>query len=125
MMKLVLTGVLAFCIVHGHAQQKQNMKKASCVEVVTFRPIESVSNASLKEAMEATNTIVQNMDGFIARTTSIDENGEFIDVVYWENKWKALKAAQNIMQIPEVAKNFALIDPKSIAVKHYEIFARQ
>ena len=124
-MKQVITGILACTLWMCHAQNKQTMMQATCVEVVTFRPLENVSTDNLKEAMVATNAIIKHLDGFISRTTSIDESGAFIDVVYWENKAKALQAAKTVMQIPEVAKNFALIDPKSIQMNHFEVFAMQ
>ncbi|WP_343485945.1 hypothetical protein [Allomuricauda sp. d1] len=124
-MKLCAIGFLAFLMWNSHAQDKESMKKATCIEVVTFSPIENVAPTALEEAMKSTYEIIKTFDGFVGRTTAMDEKGTFIDVVYWESKEKALKAAEQVMQLPEVAKNFTLIDPKSIVMKHYEIFARE
>jgi len=93
--------------------------------MVSFRPLENVSNETLMEAMKATNAIVKTFDGFISRTTSINEKGAFLDVVYWESKAKALEAAKKVQEVPEVMKNFALIDPQSINMQHFDIFAIQ
>mgnify|MGYP001819082821 FL=1 len=101
------------------------MKQANCMEVVTFRVNPGNTNEELKKAMEATNQFVKEFDGFVNRNTSMSEDGEFVDVVLWESKEKALKAAEQLMQNPELAKNFALIDPKSIVMNHYTIFSAQ
>ena len=124
-MKLVITGILACTLWIGHAQKMQTMNNATCVEVVTFRPMGNISQDSLKEAMASCNAIIKKLDGFISRTTSISETGEFTDVVLWETKAKALQAAEEAMKIPEIARNLALIDPKSIQMNHSEIFAIQ
>ncbi len=112
-------------LAYGCAQNEQEMKQATCMEVVTFRVNPNNTNEQLKEAMEATNPFVKEFDGFVSRNTSINEKGEFVDVVLWESKQQALKAAEQLMQNPELAKNFALIDPKSIVMNHYTIFSAQ
>ena len=124
-MKLLLTGFLVLASLYGHAQKNLSMKQVKCVEMVLFRPQENVNNDELMEAMMATNEIVKNFDGFIQRSTSINENGEFLDVVYWESKEQALQAAAKVQEMPEVMKNFALIDPNSIKMEHFEVFAVQ
>ena len=95
------------------------------MEVVTFKPKEGVSNEQLMEAMRSTNAIVKNFDGFLSRSIAIDQQGGFIDVVHWESLSQALRAAQQVQEIPEVMEHFALIDPKSIKMSHFEVFARQ
>ena len=124
-MKILLTGMLVLTFVSAHSQNKTVMKQVKCVEIVTFRPQENVSNDELMQAMKATNEVVQNFEGFIHRSTSIDEDGNFLDVVYWKSKELALKAASKIQEIPEVMKNFALIDHNSIKMKHFEVFSVQ
>jgi len=124
-MKKVVTGALVLFSIYGQAQKKQPMPKVQCVEMVTFKPKEDVSVDELMNAMRATNKVVKTFSGFISRTTSINEAGDFLDVVYWESREKALAAAQKVQQIPEVMKNFALIDPKSIQMHHFKVFAIQ
>ncbi|MEN1783824.1 MAG: hypothetical protein AAGF77_01685 [Bacteroidota bacterium] len=121
----ITTLVLAFIGLHGLAQQPTTIAQAGCIEIVTFTPQAGVSEAALQQAMEATNPIVKTFDGFIARYTSVNEKGVFLDVVYWENQEKAMKAAQKVSKLPEIARHFALIDPKSITMEHFEIFNRQ
>ncbi len=124
-MKTVLTGILALSTFIGYAQKNSTMKRANCVEMVSFKPQKNVTDEQLMEAMRATNPIVKNFEGFISRTTSINEKGEFLDIVYWESKEQALQAAQKVQNIPEVMKNFALIDPNSITMEHFDIFESQ
>lgn len=124
-MKKVITGALLLFCCYAQTQKEQSMNQTKCVEIVVFRPQEEVNNEVLMKAMKATNEIVKTFDGFISRTTSMNEQGEFLDVVFWESKEKALSAAQKVQEIPEVMKNFALIDPKSIKMQHYEVFAIQ
>lgn len=95
------------------------------MEVVTFKTNPEYTNEQLQQAMETTNDIVKEFDGFVSRNISQNENGEFIDVVLWETKEQALNAAKQVPEIPELIKNFALIDPKSVVMKHYTIFAKQ
>lgn len=106
-------------------QNQEKMKTATCMEVVTFKTNPEYTNEQMQKAMETTNDIVKGFDGFVSRNISQNENGEFIDVVLWETKEQALKAAKQVPEIPGLVKNFALIDPKSVVMKHYTIFAKQ
>ncbi|TAI49207.1 hypothetical protein [Flagellimonas allohymeniacidonis] len=124
-MKQIIIGVALMLMSYGCTQNEQEMKQASCMEVVTFKVNPNNTNEQLKQAMEATNQFIKEFDGFVSRNTSMNEEGEFVDVVLWESKAKALKAAEQLMQNPELAKNFALIDPKSIVMNHYTIFSAQ
>ena len=124
-MKYSVIGALAFMTMFGYAQNKTTMKKATSVEMVIFKPKKNVSKEQLMQAMRATNEIIKDFDGFISRSTSLNEKGEFLDVVYWENKALALAAAQKVQEIPMVLNNFALIDPQSIKMEHFDIFAIQ
>ena len=124
-MKILLTGILVLSFINGQSQKNLSMKQVKCVEMVVFRPQKNVTKDELMQAMVATNEVVKNFDGFIHRSTSINEDGAFLDVVYWESKEQALDAASKVQQIPEVMKNFALIDPNSIKMQHFEVFSVQ
>lgn len=124
-MNKIVTGLVVLISIYGHTQNKQPMSSVNCVEMVTFRPQQDVSTDELMKAMRATNEIVKTFSGFISRTTSINEDGEFLDLVYWESREKALSAAQKVQELPEVRKNFALIDPSSIHMQHFRVFAVQ
>ncbi|NQZ45331.1 MAG: hypothetical protein HRT65_13560 [Flavobacteriaceae bacterium] len=124
-MKRIVTGMMVLYCLAAIAQKQEPMRIKNCVEMVVFRPNQGVSNDSLQQAMRATNAIVKEFDGFLSRTTSMNEAGEFLDVVYWESKAKALEAAEKVQHMPEVMQHFSLIDPKSISMKHFEVFAIQ
>ncbi len=121
MKRLVLMALL-FSTVAVSAQKQIPMTKNVCIEMVRFKglPIHSISE--VKEAMVRTNAVIKEFDGFIKRTLSVDAEGEFLDIVYWESLEQAKKAASQVQENPQLMENFKVIDFKTVTMKHYTSF---
>ena len=87
-------------------------------EVVLFRAKTGVSRDELISAFAATQAIIENFDGFIKRTLLEGENGQWIDMVQWQSLAQAQTAAEKVMQMPELAQSFAVIDESTIQMLH-------
>jgi len=91
------------------------------VELVRFKLApESDENMFVYRA-EALNPILKEMGGYKARYLAQHEDGEWLDVVIWENMQQAKAAADKIMSLPEGQAFGALIDPDTIVMAHYTI----
>ncbi len=121
-MKQLLITAFLLSITVGSAQKKTPMKKAVCIEVVTFKGAPEYSIAEVEEAMIRTQEIIKEFDGFIKRTISVNKEGEFLDIVYWESLEQAKEAASKAQQNPQIMENFKVIDFKTVAMKHYTSF---
>ncbi len=101
------------------------MKNAKIVERVSFKPANGVSGEETKSAMEAMNQFVNAQPGFISRTTSVSADGEFLDLVYWEDLHSAQQASEKAMKDESLLQHFQVIDQETMFFKHYEVFLSQ
>lgn len=90
-------------------------------EIVTFKFKENISMDDQKKALEKLNTCVKKFEGFISREYYFSkENKSWVDSVVWKSSDYAKKAAKQVMDDPEAAKIFSLMDEKSMMFSHYE-----
>lgn len=94
-------------------------KRIGAIEVVLFKTKPGYTQDQAQEALESLNRHVVKFDGFISRKLSVDEQGNWMDLVYWESKGLALKAAEEIMKVPEAAQVFEVIDDSTIQMYHF------
>ena len=104
-----------------HAQANSKMEQAATIEVVTFKVKPGVQIEQAKEKLTLLNECVQAFDGFIYRSFSVNEEGQWIDIVYWTSKEAALKAGEQVMNDPKAQEVFAIIDESSMQMNHYSL----
>lgn len=123
-MKQLVTAMVAVLPFFGFTQQRSIMEaKEVCIEMVTFKKKLEYNVEETKAAMEKSNVFVEKYNGFIKRIISVNEEGLFLDIVYWESKEHAINAAQKLQQNEEFMKNFEVIDFSTVQMKHFDAFA--
>ncbi len=104
--------------------QNQNLMKNKpyAIEVVLFEANPNYSKEEVKTALISLNNIIKLYDGFIDRTTACNEQGNYIDLLYWTDIEAAKKAGEDIMKNPEVVAIFEVIKPESMQMYHLDVF---
>ncbi|MCX6865674.1 MAG: hypothetical protein NTV46_05535 [Verrucomicrobia bacterium] len=92
-------------------------------ELVLFKTISTVDEASFYSAVEVSTDLLRTCGGFIARhLTKAAGSGEWIDVVLWSDLASAHSAADRFMTAPEAATFMACIDPSTVQMRHGDPF---
>jgi len=112
---------LAFLVALECQAQMKNEMKAKTIEVVTFNLKEGVSKEEGSKKLATLNDLVRTFDGFIKRSISCNEQGKWVDIVYWTSKELAPDAAKSVAENPTAMEAFQVIDENSIQMNHYEI----
>ena len=55
--------------------------KATVIEMVLFETAEGITSENAKKAMTELNDFLKTQDDFVARKTSISEDGQYLDLV--------------------------------------------
>ena len=100
-------------------------KESKVVEMVLFKLKEGVTNENAKIALTELNKFIAHRPGFISRTTSVSENNEFLDLVYWTDLKSAVSASEMAMKDPLALKSFEVIDEKTMSFEHFLIFNKK
>lgn len=98
------------------------VKKATIVELVLFKKNNEISQAEAENQMSELNEFISKQSGFISRKTSVSDDGEFLDIVFWTDLESATIASEKAMKNPKTLKTFEVIDEKSMTFKHFSIF---
>lgn len=101
-------------------QTKKN--EAKIVEMVLFNLNEGVSIEEGKKAMQALNEFVSQQSGFVGRKTSLAEDGQFLDLVFWTDRKAARTASEKVIQEEQLIPHFSVIKQESMMFKHFESF---
>jgi hypothetical protein len=97
-------------------------KKATIVEMVLFKKNDGISQEKAENQMAELNEFISKQSGFISRKTSVSEDGQFLDIVFWADLESATIASEKAMKNPKTLKAFEVIDEKSMTFKHFSIF---
>ncbi|UZR97613.1 hypothetical protein [Chondrinema litorale] len=92
------------------------------LEMVIFKTKTGVSTEAAQIAMRKLNTVLDEFKGYLQRFTAVAEDGEFIDLVFWDNLDYAMQANKAVMKNEEALESFGLIDDQSMQCRHFEIF---
>jgi hypothetical protein len=87
------------------------------IEVVIFRWQPTVTRADFLQAIEETTALLKTRDGFLSRTVSQAESGEWLDILSWESI-EAAKAAAVVFQTDPAGKRFS----DYLDVEHIQVF---
>jgi len=99
------------------------MKNA--LEIAMYKIKNGVSEADFIQAgVEMEKNFIKKQKGFIKRTFAKSENGEWVDVIYWETMDDAMKASEAAMKSPVCAPMFGMLDDVSVKMHHFEILSQ-
>ncbi len=96
-------------------------QKFGTIEVVFFATKDGLLESEVIKALTSLNHCVEGFEGFIGRKLSKNDDGQWMDMVYWTNKESAITAAEKIMQNPEALKAFEVIDESTMQMHHYDV----
>jgi len=102
----------------------QNIKteKATIIEMVLFNINDGISKKEAQKSITQLNQFVSQQKGFISRKTSVSEDNQFLDIVYWADLESAENASEKAMKNPETLEIFKIIKEEGMIFKHYSIF---
>ncbi len=104
------------------AQTTEKMdQKIGIIEIVRFKVKPGISEKEAREKLLMLDECVATFDGFIERKLSLNENDEWIDIVYWIDKSSAIKAAEEVMKIPKALEAFSIIDERTMQMDHFDL----
>ncbi|GAL61781.1 antibiotic biosynthesis monooxygenase family protein [Algibacter lectus] len=112
--------LIAFAIIGLLVSSCSNTK--SVLEVTTFKT-KSLNNISVFNKLDAEveTNFTAKQPGFIKRQSGINENGEYVVLVYWESLENAKASMEKFMTDPSVAKYASMIDGVSMKMSRYHI----
>ena len=119
-MKQLFLSLALLIVLECQSQTKDEME-AKTIEVVTFELKDGISKEEASSRLKALNELIKDFDGFIKRSISCNEEGKWVDIVYWTSKELAMKAASEVSKNGRASKLFEIIDEKSIQMNHYQI----
>lgn len=87
------------------------------IEVVLFRLQPTVTRADFLTAVDETTDLLKTQDGFLGRTVSQAESGEWLDILSWTSI-EAAKAAVAVFQTEPAGKRFS----GYLDGEHFQVF---
>lgn len=94
------------------------MSDKPTLEIVLFRLKPGVQEAAFLEANRAVQTDLQKASGYIRRELSRNEDGQWLDMVYWNSLAEAKQAAEAFPTWPSTQRIAGMIDETSINMLH-------
>lgn len=89
-------------------------------KIYQFKLLPGASEATLLQTSKNLDQKLLQAEGFLYRSMSKAESGEWSDIVYWENEESAGKA-QKLMDLADFSTFMSLIDQESLTAKATEI----
>ena len=97
-------------------------EKPTIIEMVLFKTNKGVKLEDAQKAITELNNFVSKQKGFISRKTSISEDGQFLDVIYWTDLQSAKTASEKAMENPKTLESFKVMDENQMTFKYFSIF---
>lgn len=119
---IAITFLIICSCSNSDKKQSEMTKKATIVEMVLFKKNDGISQEKAENQMAELNEFISKQSGFISRKTSVSEDGQFLDIVFWTDLESATIASEKAMNNPKTLKAFEVIDEKSMTFKHFSIF---
>lgn len=93
------------------------------IELTTFRLLDEADESVFMEAATGVEEALQTVDGFLCRQLLVNDNGDWVDVLYWATIEEA-EAAFDVME-PMIFGDenlmpfFMMMDPESIDLRYF------
>lgn len=92
----------------------------SAIEVVTFTLKPQASTEQLLATNDAMKAFLLEQEGFLYRSLSCDESGQWFDIVYWRDQFAAKAGGEAFMASAVGATLMELIDQPSCKLRHMD-----
>ncbi|MES0884411.1 hypothetical protein [Roseibium sp. SCP14] len=115
--KSILSGALLTAMVSFSAHQgatAQDQEAATTIEYVTFKAADGVDEAKLARVAVDVNEALTDYDGFIDRHVALQDDGTWVEVVYWRDLDSAKAALDKFLADPNTKEFLAMVDPDSV-----------
>lgn len=89
------------------------------IEIVEFKLIEGANEAKFLATNDLVAGAISALDGFIDRTLAQGDDGQWVDIVKWQNMACAKAAAAQVMQIDGFDKLMLFFDTESLKMSHF------
>ncbi|GGX03153.1 hypothetical protein [Aquimarina muelleri] len=96
--------------------------KPKVVEVVLFEINPGYTEKDAKKALSSLNDIVKLYYGFVERITAKNENGKYMDIIYWRDINSAKSAAADLAQNEKATIAFSVIKSQSVQMYYFDMF---
>lgn len=90
------------------------------IEMVLFSGKPGISPAQMLAAARQAQPAIEALPGFVSRSFGHSADGRYLDLVHWQDAASAQAAAQAVMQCPDCAAFFQLIDESGLQMLHFE-----
>jgi hypothetical protein len=96
------------------------MHNQPTTEIVIFKLNPGVDEAAFLQAAEAIMPNIRTLPGFMDRQLLKGEQGQWLDIVHWQSREDALKAAEIFPTLECTHSFITLIDAASMTMLHLE-----
>lgn len=90
----------------------------SVIEHVTYKLKSGVSEQQLAATHEGVHSFLNRQPGFIYRSLSQDDSGQWFDIVYWQDMATAKAAGDAFMADPAGQALGELADMETVVMRH-------
>lgn len=109
-------------IVLGLSSCSTTRPQGGIIEVTSFRTKPAVESASFqKRDSEIKLDYTSRQPGFLKRLSGVNENGEYVVVVYWKSMAEAEASMNKFMTDKSVADYAGMIDGGSMKMARYKM----
>ena len=95
--------------------------KTNILEVVLFKAKAETNANALKKAAKAVNQFLGEQPGYQGRDLAVSEDGQWADIVRWDNMENAHAAQEAAMQSETCLPYFGMIDETTMQMHHFEV----
>ncbi len=99
-----------------------NSEQAGVVEYVTFKSKSEVSSEELRRELQATDAVLDGIDGFVKRYLAQQESGLWVEVVFWRDQVAAEAGLKVFLGDSRSQALLALIEDDSVNITYSNIF---
>ena len=91
------------------------------LEIVEFKLNTNTTAEAFLQEVQKTTSFVTGLEGFVERHTAKQDDDLWVDVVEWQSMDHAKAASEAFVQSTETQGMMALINPSTVAMKHFSV----
>ncbi len=96
---------------------------SATIEMVSFKLSDGVTSSVFLQASESVDRWVAKQEGFEYRALAQQEDGTWVDIVFWQNAQNAQQAGEAFMAAQECKALMGCIDKESVVMQHMPVMA--